>query len=203
MAANDQEKPTRRRPRRKPSVTIDLPAGQVKETPSGKDDDRAAPIPVSVAGGDQKQPRPHATGNPDIDSVPGPVGAGVTPRQISSGWSLFAGAVIGALVVLMGGYLLLFTEVLPTPGDAVGEGALAETDRLAAEIELIQQALATDPAPPDLAPFSNRLAALESIIAGFDGLQVAINDIQNGLTVADQERAAIASDLLGLRKSVV
>ncbi|MHA1560152.1 MAG: COG4223 family protein [Alphaproteobacteria bacterium] len=202
MAANDQEKPTGGRPRRKPSVTIDLPAEQVSEAPSGNEDDQAAPIPVSLAAGDQEPPRPNRPRNSDGDFVQNPVGAGSTPRQISSGWSLLAGAVMGALAVLMGGYLLLFTEILPAPGGAAGEDALAQTEQLAADIEVIQETLAANPAP-DLTPFSDRLAALENAIAGLEELQIAINDIQTGLEAADQERAAIAVDLIGVQREAV
>jgi len=202
MAANDKEKPTGRRPRRKPSVTIDLPAEQVNQSSSDGEGEPVAPIPVSVAGGDQEQPRSGRPGNSDSEVVPNTTGVGGTPREISGGWSLLAGAVIGALVVLMGGYLLLFTEILPAPGGAAGEDALAETEQLAAEIAAIQEALATAPTP-DLVAFSDRIAALENSIAGLDELHVAIDDIQAGLDAADQERAAIVLDLIGVQREAV
>ena len=202
MAANDQEKPTGRRPRRKPSVTIDLSAEQVNEAPSGKGDDQAASIPVSLAAGDQEPPRLNRPGNSDGDIGQRPVGAAGAPRQISSGWSLLAGGVIGALVVLMGGYLLLFTEILPAPGGEAGEDALAQTELLATEIEVIQEALAVNPAL-DLSPFSDRLAILENTVGGLEELQVAIDNVQNGLEAADQERAAIAVDLIGVQREAV
>lgn len=202
MAANDKEKPTGGRPRRKPSVTIDLPAEQVNQAPSEGEGEPAVPIPVSVAGGDQEQPRPGRPDNSDGDFAPNTTGIGGTPREMSGGWSLLAGAMIGALVVLMGGYLLLFTEILPAPGGAVGEDALAETERLATEIVVIQETLAANPTL-DLSPFSDRLAALENAIAGLDGLQIAINNIQAGLDAADQERAAIVLDLIGVQREVV
>lgn len=201
MAANDKDKPTGRRPRRKPSVTIDLPAEQVNQTPSEGDGEPAAPIPVSVASGEQESPRSDRPDHSDSDFVSNATGVG-GPREISGGWSLLAGAVIGALVVLMGGYLLLFTEILPAPGGAVGEDALAETERLAEEIAVIQEALAATPAL-DMDPFSERIAALENTMAGLEGLQVAVNNLQAGLDVADQERAAIVLDLVGVQREAV
>jgi hypothetical protein len=202
MATNDKEKPTGIRPRRQASVTIDLPADQVNQTPSEEDGEPTAPIPVSVASGDQEQPRAGRPDNSERDVAPSTTGEGGTPREISGGWSLLAGAVIGALVVLMGGYLLLFTEILPAPGGAIGEDALAETERLAAEIVVIQETLATNPTL-DLDPFSDRLVALENTIAGLDGLRLAIDEMQAGLDAADQERAAIVVDLIGVQREAV
>jgi hypothetical protein len=104
--------------------------------------------------------------------------------------------------VLLGGYLLMFTDWLPSPGRNMAADALADTDRLAAEIEELRQRVDANE-PPDLAPLTERVAALEAVAAGIGALQQAVDDLA---AAADADRAAqaeIVIDLDALRREVV
>lgn len=210
MAENDQPKPRSGPPRRRRAVTIDLPADKVEASSNneGQPADKAAesaasPIPVSIAGADEKPSGPSANETASPPSPPaGGVGAGAPPPRSTGGWAMLAGAVMGALVVAIAGYLLMFTDILPAPSGETAEDALAETEHLAAEIEDLRQTIAANPTP-NLTPLEERVTALEGVTAGLTDLQVAIDDVQAALTNAEDERGAIADDLLNLEQDVV
>lgn len=199
-AEDDQSKPTPPKPRRKRSVTIDLPPGEAREEAAANAE--PTPIPVTLADGDERTEAAVGGAGPRVgrdDDI------GRAPAGPTGGWAMLAGAIMGALVVLIGGYLLMFTDLLPPPsGDAAdtAEAALAEVQRLDAELQSLRQAVADAP-PPDLTPLSDRIAELETIADGLTDLGGRIDALAADMANATAARQSIAADVATLRQEVV
>lgn len=142
------------------------------------------------------------------------------PRRAGSAWQLIGFAIIGALVVFVAGYLLMFTDLLPAPGADETEDAVAATGDVAADVtalrdeiatltdRLAQQSAAFDAAldaaiagiaVPDLAPLDNRIAALEAepadeppLAAEVQALANAVSAVEADIAEAQQAREALA-----------
>lgn len=205
MAADEPEtkresEPAIERGRRRSNVTIDMPSDQITR----RTGDASAPgpkVPVSTAGEDVST----ATGGSSGGGGPHPrAGDRVAepPQRAGSPLSLIGFAAIGALVVLLGGYLLMFTDWLPSPGRNMAIDALGETDRLGAEIDELRRTVEANE-PPDLRPLTARVTALENVAAAIAGLRQTVDDL---VAAADADRAAqaeIVVDLDALRRDVV
>ncbi len=212
MAANEgqpKQPSGQARSRRRP-VTIDLPADRVTPPDEAKAEELAASqtgVPVSVAGEEPPTPEPpRGTEGTAGASTPPPqpprqpaADIGQPPPRSSNAFALITFAVIGALVVLLGGYLLMFTDILPSPGRDAADNALAETQRLEDEIATLQQQLAAVPTT-DLTPLADRVAALEQATAGIAALQQQVADLANTMADNQAEQLAIANDLAELNR---
>lgn len=212
MAANEgqpKQNAGQARPRRRP-VTIDLPADRV--TPSdqaGPDAAEPTPagVPVSVAGEEpakaeppRSEERPAGAGSPPPQAPrPAAPDIGQPPPRSSNAFALIAFAVIGALVVLLGGYLLMFTDILPPPGRDTADNALVETQRLEDEIATLRQQIAAVPTT-DLTPLNDRVAALEQLTAGLAVMQQQLADLADQVAGNQAEQQAIANDLAELTR---
>ncbi len=188
------------RGRRRGSVTIDVPSDQITRRTS--DVPASGPkVPVSTAGED-------ATAGPGAKSA----ASGSRPRsgdrvaepppRAGSPLSLIGFAAIGALVVLLGGYLLMFTDWLPSPGRNLANDALAETERLGVEIEELRRTVAANE-PPNVAPLTARVAALEAIAAEIGAIRQAVDGLAAAMDADRAAQAEIVMDLDALRRDVV
>jgi hypothetical protein len=176
--------------RRRGSVTLDLSADEIKKDEPNKAEADEQRVPVTTAA-------------ESVSAGAMRSGPQSAPPPRPAGWlGLVAFAVIGALVVLLGGYLLLFTNVLPAPGRQDAEDALAATQRLAADVEALQQT-AADNQTPDLGPLTARVDALEELAAGIGGLGQTVDTLAADLVAAQTTQAAIAADLDALRRELV
>jgi hypothetical protein len=215
MAANEgqtKQNAGKARPRRRP-VTIDLPAEQVSASEEAGADAPAegtqTGVPVSIAGAEpaKAEPPPPQSEATSAGTAPPPrprsaaPDIGQPPPRASNAFALIAFAVIGALVVLLGGYLLMFTDILPPPGRDTADTALAETQRLEDEIAALQQQIAATPTT-DLTPLADRVAALEQVTAGIGALQQQVDDLAAQAATDRTERQNIANDLAELTREV-
>ncbi len=205
MAANEgqpKQPGAQARPRRRP-VTIDLPADQVTPAEAAATD---AEVPVSLVGEEPVKPEPPRSEPPRPPRPePPPRGAapdiGKPPPRSSNGFAMIAFAIIGALVVLLGGYLLMFTDILPPPGRETADTALGETQRLEDEIAALQQTIAAIPAT-DLAPLTDRVAALEQMTAGIAALQDQVANLATQAAADHAAQQSIAADLTELNREI-
>jgi hypothetical protein len=211
MAANEgqtKQNAGKARPRRRP-VTIDLPAEQVSASEEAGADAPQTGVPVSIAGAEpaKAEPPPPQSEATSAGTAPPPrprsaaPDIGQPPPRASNAFALIAFAVIGALVVLLGGYLLMFTDILPPPGRDTADTALAETQRLEDEIAALQQQIAATPTT-DLTPLADRVAALEQVTAGIGALQQQVDDLAAQAATDRTERQNIANDLAELTREV-
>ncbi len=212
MAANEgqpKQNAGQARSRRRP-VTIDLPADRVTPSDEAKAEEPASAqtgVPVSIAGEEPAKSEPPRNDESAADAgTPPPrsprqpaADIGRPPPRSSNAFALITFAVIGALVVLLGGYLLMFTDILPPPGRDTADNALAETQRLEDEIATLQQQLAAVPTT-DLTPLANRVAALEQATAGIAALQQQVADLATTMADNQTEQQAIANDLAELNR---
>ncbi len=214
MAANDSQSKrggaqSGSRPRRKRAVIIDLPGDSVAEGKSARPHGQPGPVPVSTVG-----EAPAATATPsrteqssaaasgqDADVSSANSGISPPPRQ-ASGFNMLAFAAIGALVVLLGGYLLMFTDLMPPPGRETAETALSETERLTEEIEALRRDIAGVPTN-DMTPLADRIAALEQIAGGLTGLRELVDALAVDIQSDRDARLVIVNDLEGLRRELV
>ena len=160
--------------------------------PTGSGD----PAPAAEAAADGDRSRGGPVRPPDGGDIAGP------PPRAGSAGSLIAFAAMGAVIVLLGGYLLMFTDWLPSPGRNIANDAMAETERLAAEIETLQAEIEAN-AALDLAPLAERVTALEEIAADIDGLQQNAVDLTAAIDADRAARAEIVTDLDALRRDVI
>lgn len=200
-----------KRAKRKPAVTIDLEAAgsAVSPEPAPAEERPATPVepPPNVASG--------GTGFRDAD-----YGVASPPARQASAGALLGFAVIGALVTAIAFYLLMFTDVLPSPGRTVADEAKQQATEIAGDLAIVQQALAAQddeigaalgaiPAP-DLSPVEARLGAVESALGDLPGLraeldQMAATVASLGETLAAEQaaRQQLASALEALRRETV
>lgn len=202
---------------RRRAVTIDLAANGVAEAsipgagdePGDEPGDKPARIPVTAAGEQSAKRNERATSGVHsdaarplpIDDNSGNEGA-PPPRRSANGLTMFTFAMLGALVVLLGGYLLMFTDVLPPPGSETAETALAETERLTDELEALRRQIADTP-PPNIEPVVERVAALEELVGGLAALQLLVDRLAADILANDAVQAAIGRDLESLRRDFV
>jgi len=181
--------------RRRGPVTIDLPAEEIKRTAPGG----PAPegVPVSTVAEDASR---SGSGGPAGPEHGGGGTVADPPPRSGSPASMIGFAVMGALVVLLGGYLLMFTDWLPSPGRNTANEALAETERLDGEIEALRQAVGT---APDLEPLAARVAALEDVTADLGEIREAIGALIAADDANRAARAEIITDLDALQREFV
>ena len=187
--------------RRRASVTIDVPADGVKESASEAATGDQAKVPVSTVAEDQSRPGGRRA-SPRAGSVSNDVSPVDPPPRAGSAASLIGFAAMGALVVLLGGYLLLFTGWLPSPGRDAANDAMAETARLADEIEALRLAVEANQAV-DLAPLVARVEALEQLEANLGALRQNFDDLARDLEADRVVQTRIAGEIDDLARELV
>ncbi len=205
---------------RRRAVTIDLEADESAASAASA----AADEPASAQG----QPSPRSpTRRPRAERPSGGVEGTPPPRRGGSAWQLLAFAFLGALVVFVAGYLLMFTDILPAPGADATDEVQAENEALVAEVAdlrseidalsagLDEQAATFDAAigaipPPDLTPLETRLAELEAGMGEIaalgerlDATAAAIETVEDGLAAQQDARAQLADTVAELRQDVL
>lgn len=204
------------RGRRKPAVTIDLEADRAAaaDDPVAAEDGTEEPAAARETRG-TSEPPPRQTPPDESD-----VRLAAPPRRQASAGALLAFALMGALVVLIGGYLLMFTDILQAPGTVAADEAKAESAAVADDLEALRQALAAQSEefnaeigalpPPDLTPLEERIAALETSVADLAALRADVAALTTtvdrlGQQIADEEaaRRQLADDLAALRRESV
>lgn len=157
-------------------VTLDLPASPVDPTPpaappaapqpeasqpEAAQPRRPAAIPVSVMA--EAEPVRPAAPPPPREPPPRPRTAAPSgPGSGSSRAGSIAYAILGAVAVVLIGYVLIAAGLIPQRSDADADAALAAAQDASAAVEALRGELAAAPAV-DLVPLAARLGQLETV----------------------------------------
>lgn len=155
--------------------------------------------PVTIDLAPEPGPESIPLRKPVEDAPPKPP---VSSRRV--GWlGMLLGAVIGAAIVFAAGYILIETEILPSPGANDGSATLAETTRLQGEIDTLRQQIPVLPQPVDLAPLDRRVAALEAMATEIRALRTDLTAL-SGMTGTNATRLDdIGRELGALQEQVM
>lgn len=183
--------PDTRRRRPKPGVTIDLEAQAAPESPQPADESAASGAKTEAAGdpdpdaGDENRPGSEGSGGggapaPPLSASPEPAGrrAGIAALVIAG--------IVGAVVALALGYGLQATGVLPAPGQADAQQALAQADAL----------------EDSVAAFDQRLTSIEASSAQSIADRALLDDLSRQVRTLDSLSESLSDRLLTVEASI-
>ncbi|MCW5698137.1 MAG: hypothetical protein KIS96_15620 [Bauldia sp.] len=145
-------------------------------------------------------PRAEPSPPPPRDPPPRPrAAAPVGPGSGTSRAGSIAYAILGAVAVVLIGYVLLAAGLIPQRGDADADAALAAASEASAAVETLRGEIAAVPAL-DLAPLAARLDALETV--ALPALAADIAALSDQLSTALAGLDTVGRELPLLRRDV-